>query len=102
MRSHRWYRWFNEVPVLLLLAIVVLVVSSLSGFGAQDFGAWPLPLTLAYAALIVYASLYPFTGWRDQGSGALVLPLGRLAKYWTGFDLGPTWRATCRSASCWR
>ena len=25
-RSHRWYRWFNEMPVLLLLAIVVLVV----------------------------------------------------------------------------
>jgi putative membrane protein len=25
-RSHRWYRWFNEVPVLLLLAIVILVV----------------------------------------------------------------------------
>lgn len=25
-RSHRWYRWFNELPVLLLLAIVVLVV----------------------------------------------------------------------------
>ena len=25
-RSHRWYRFFNEVPVLLLLAIVVLVV----------------------------------------------------------------------------
>lgn len=25
-RSHRFYRWFNEVPVLLLLAIVVLVV----------------------------------------------------------------------------
>jgi putative membrane protein len=25
-RSHRWYRWFNEAPVLLLLAIVVLVV----------------------------------------------------------------------------
>jgi len=25
-RSHTWYRWFNEVPVLLLLAIVVLVV----------------------------------------------------------------------------
>jgi putative membrane protein len=24
--SHRWYRWFNEVPVLLLLAAVVLVV----------------------------------------------------------------------------
>ena len=25
-RSHVWFRWFNEVPVLLLLAIVVLVV----------------------------------------------------------------------------
>ncbi|VWX58751.1 conserved membrane hypothetical protein [Burkholderiales bacterium 8X] len=25
-RSHRWYRWFNEVPVLLLLGIVILVV----------------------------------------------------------------------------
>jgi len=25
-RSHRWYRWFNEVPVLLLTAIVILVV----------------------------------------------------------------------------
>jgi putative membrane protein len=26
VRSHRWYRWFNEVPVVLLLAIVILVV----------------------------------------------------------------------------
>ncbi|MBN8750281.1 MAG: CopD family protein [Variovorax sp.] len=25
-RSHRWYRFFNEVPVVLLLAIVILVV----------------------------------------------------------------------------
>ncbi len=25
-RSHVWYRWFNEVPVLLLTAIVILVV----------------------------------------------------------------------------
>ena len=25
-RSHVWYRWFNEVPVLLLLAGVLLVV----------------------------------------------------------------------------
>jgi len=24
--SHRWYRWFNEVPSLLLIAIVILVV----------------------------------------------------------------------------
>jgi putative membrane protein len=26
VRSHRWYRWFNEVPVVLLAAIVILVV----------------------------------------------------------------------------
>jgi len=25
-RSHKWYRWFNEAPVLLLLAAVVLAV----------------------------------------------------------------------------
>jgi putative membrane protein len=25
-RSHLWYRWFNEAPVLLLVAIVLLVV----------------------------------------------------------------------------
>ena len=25
-RSDRWYRWFNEVPVVLLLTIVILVV----------------------------------------------------------------------------
>lgn len=25
-RSHTWYRWFNEVPVVLLAAIVILVV----------------------------------------------------------------------------
>jgi len=24
--SHRWYRWFNEAPVLLLFSIVALVV----------------------------------------------------------------------------
>jgi protoporphyrinogen IX oxidase len=26
VHSHAWYRWFNEAPVLLLLAAVVLVV----------------------------------------------------------------------------
>lgn len=25
-RSHVWYRWFNEVPIVLLVAVVVLVV----------------------------------------------------------------------------
>ena len=26
VRSHVWYRWFNEVPVALLFAIIVLVI----------------------------------------------------------------------------
>ena len=26
MRTHLWYRWFNEVPVAFLIAIVVLAV----------------------------------------------------------------------------
>jgi putative membrane protein len=26
MRSHIWYRWFNEIPVIILLVIVILVV----------------------------------------------------------------------------
>lgn len=25
-RSHVWFRWFNEVPVLILFAVVLLVV----------------------------------------------------------------------------
>ncbi len=25
-RGHVWYRWFNEIPVLVLIAIVILVV----------------------------------------------------------------------------
>ena len=25
-RSHIWFRWFNEIPVLVLLAIVILVI----------------------------------------------------------------------------
>lgn len=25
-RSHKWFRWFNELPVLFLLAAVILVV----------------------------------------------------------------------------
>jgi protoporphyrinogen IX oxidase len=25
-KSHVWYRWFNEVPVLVLFAVVILVV----------------------------------------------------------------------------
>lgn len=47
--------------------------------------AWPL--SLAYAALIVYASLYPFTGWRDQGIEPWAFLWSPWPKYWTVFDL---------------
>ena len=46
-----------------------------------------LPLVLAYAALIVYASLYPFTGWRDQGIAPWAYIVAPWPKYWTGFDI---------------
>lgn len=46
--------------------------------------AWPL--ALAYAALVVYASLYPFSGWRDQGMGPWEFLSSPFPKYWTAFD----------------
>ncbi len=46
-----------------------------------------LPLTLAYVALIVYASLYPFDGWRDQGIAPWAFLAAPWPQYWTGFDL---------------
>jgi VanZ family protein len=47
--------------------------------------AWPL--SQAYAALVVYASLYPFSGWRDQGIAPWEFVWSPLPKYWTGFDV---------------
>lgn len=45
------------------------------------------PLAQAYAALIVYASLYPFTGWHDQGVGPFEFLASPWPRYWTGFDI---------------
>lgn len=48
--------------------------------------AWPLALT--YAALIVFASLFPFAGWRMQGIDPWVFLAAPLwPHYWTGFDV---------------
>lgn len=46
-----------------------------------------LPLGLFYAALIVYASLFPFTGWRDQGLVPWAFLWAPWPQYWTRFDL---------------
>ncbi len=48
--------------------------------------AWPLGLT--YAALIVFASLFPFDGWREQGISPWVFFSAPIPPpYWTWFDV---------------
>jgi VanZ family protein len=44
-------------------------------------------LLLAYALLVIYGSLHPFSGWRDQGVGAFAYLGGALPRYITAFDL---------------
>ena len=46
-----------------------------------------VPLSWLYAALIVYASLYPFTGWRVPGAGPFDYLLLGWPRWWTSFDL---------------
>ncbi|HEX5285569.1 MAG TPA: VanZ family protein [Polaromonas sp.] len=53
---------------------------------AQRTTAWPL--ALAAICLIVYASLYPFADWRNQGISPLRFLTAPLPQYWTGFDVG--------------
>ena len=47
--------------------------------------AWPL--AWVYAGLVVYASLYPFEGWRDQGVSLHQFVTAPWPRYWTGFDV---------------
>jgi VanZ family protein len=47
--------------------------------------AWPL--AAAYAALVVYASLYPFSGWRNQEIPPWDFLFAGWPRYWTGFDV---------------
>ena len=46
-----------------------------------------LYLSGGYLLLIVYASLYPLSGWRDSGGDALAFVDAGWPRYWTGFDL---------------
>ena len=46
--------------------------------------AWPLALALT--CVVVYASLYPFSQWRDQGLSPLSFLSAPWPRYWTGFD----------------
>lgn len=57
----------------------------MAGLAVRSTSAWPL--ALIYAALIVYASLYPFADWRNQGIAPWVFLGAPFPRYWTGFDV---------------
>ncbi|MDH5539661.1 MAG: VanZ family protein, partial [Rhizobacter sp.] len=46
-----------------------------------------VPLAWLYTALIVYASLYPFTGWRQTRFGTFDFLFQAWPRWWSGFDL---------------
>lgn len=46
-----------------------------------------LQLCSAYTALVIYASLYPFTDWRDLGTPLFDFLTAVWPRYWTVFDL---------------
>ena len=49
--------------------------------------ALPRYLCIAYTILITYASLHPFSGWRDPGLPLLTFLDAPWPRYWTVFDL---------------
>lgn len=52
----------------------------------RQTSAWPL--ALVYAVLIVFASLFPFDGWRAQGIDPRVFLFAQIPPpYWTWFDV---------------
>lgn len=46
-----------------------------------------MPLALLFAAMVVYASLYPFEGWRWPGGAPLDFLTAPLSRYWGAFDV---------------
>ncbi|HWM42007.1 MAG TPA: VanZ family protein [Burkholderiales bacterium] len=44
-------------------------------------------MLLVYVLLVAYASLYPFTGWRDVGLSPFAYLIGPLPRYATAFDI---------------
>ena len=53
----------------------------------QRHAAVASPFAALYAALIVYASLYPFAGWRLPTVNLATFLLQPWPRYWTAFDL---------------
>jgi VanZ family protein len=48
-------------------------------------------LALLYVLLVVYASLYPFSYWRDQGLGLFDFLTAPWPRYWSQFDTAANW-----------
>ena len=48
--------------------------------------AWPLACVAI--CVVIYASLYPFTEWRNQGISPFKYLFEPMPRYWTGFDVG--------------
>ena len=46
-----------------------------------------LPLAFIYSLLIIYASCYPFSVWRNQGLDFFDFLWAPMPKYWTVFDV---------------
>ena len=42
---------------------------------------------LAYLLLVIYASWFPFSGWRDSGLSPFSFLSLKMPRYWTGFDV---------------
>ncbi|MDR1934064.1 MAG: VanZ family protein, partial [Candidatus Accumulibacter sp.] len=61
--------------------------SSPAGGDPQVLPLLPRYLAIAYLALIVYASLHPFSGWRASGISPFVFLEAGWPRYWTLFDL---------------
>lgn len=55
--------------------------------GAVASRSSAIPLSLLFAALVVYASLYPFDGWRWPAGSAWAFLDAPLPRYWTKFDV---------------
>ncbi len=60
---------------------------SLSQARRHQTSGLALPLTLVYLGLIIYASLYPFSGWQFQGVMPWAFVSAPLPRYWSGFDV---------------
>ncbi len=59
----------------------------MSGSAVPATPRLPLYAAVAYGLLILYASLYPFSGWRDTGAPLLAFLAAAWPHYFTGFDL---------------